>query len=102
MSNSNKVCARAAACGKADREGGEACALGLLVLMGNAQGNNCNTVKDNMYKAFTTSSDIFYQTLNDPFPFPEKNINIKDFFRLSGLKVENLEFSENSNKLCVN
>ena len=67
-----------------------------------AQGNNCNTVKDNMYKAFTTSSDIFYQTLNDPFPFPEKNINIKDFFRLSGLKVENLDFSENSNKLCVN
>ena len=67
-----------------------------------AQGNNCNTVKDNMYKAFTTSSDIFYQTLNDPFPFPEKNINIKDFFRLSGLKVENLDISDNSNKLCVN
>jgi len=67
-----------------------------------AQGNNCNTVKDNMYKAFAISSDIFYQTLNDPFPFPEKDINIKNFFRLSGLKVENLDFSENSNKLCVN
>ena len=67
-----------------------------------AQGINCNDVKENIYKAFSISPDIFYQTLDNPFSFPEKHINIKSIFNLSGVKVKNLDPKKNSGQICNN
>ena len=65
-----------------------------------AQGKNCEVVKDSMREAYSISPKIFDQTLDSPFPFPERNINVRDIFRLSGLKVKNLNLSQESKKLC--
>ena len=53
-----------------------------------------------MYQAYTISPKIFHQTLENPFPFPERNIDIKNIFKLSGLNIENLDTNRQSKILC--
>ena len=67
-----------------------------------AQGKNCEAVQDLVYQAYTTSPKIFHQTLEDPFPFPERNIDVKNIFKLSGLNIENLDTNRQSKILCNN